>query len=120
MVTSTSSSSSEPERGLLSALYSIKKNTAIRHNSRKKRPLLQRSSIDFRPLKGYITMTHVNSHPPSLMKHRLLPLSVALVAFTLTFLLSPTHRTAPAHKSPEEREDNAREMFEWWYNQRAF
>src|SRR6266446_4716471 len=65
-------------------------------------------------------MTHVNSHPPSLMKHRLLPLSVAVVAFTLTFLLSPTHRTAPAHKSPEEREDNAREMFEWWYNQRAF
>ena len=54
------------------------------------------------------------------MKHRLLPLPVAVVAFTLTFLLSPTHRTAPAHKSPEEREDNAREMFEWWYNQRAF
>src|SRR5258706_7800314 len=65
-------------------------------------------------------MTHVHSRPPSLMKTRLLFLSVAVVAFPLTFLLSPTHRPAPAHKSSKEREDNAREMFEWWYNQRAF
>src|SRR5258707_6858894 len=65
-------------------------------------------------------MTHVHSRPPSLMKNRQLSLSVAILAFGLTFLFSPPHRQLPAHKSPEEREDNAREMFEWWYNQRAF
>src|SRR5258706_12045508 len=65
-------------------------------------------------------MNHVHSCPPSLMKNRLLSLSVAILAFGLTFLLAPAHRQVSAHKSPEEREDNAREMFEWWYNQRAF
>src|SRR5260370_35830917 len=65
-------------------------------------------------------MSHVHCRPPSPMKKRLLTLSVAGLAFAFTFLLSSAHRTVPAHKTPEEREDNAREMFEWWYNQRAF
>jgi photosystem II stability/assembly factor-like uncharacterized protein len=54
------------------------------------------------------------------MKKKLATLFVAGLAFSLTFLLSTAHRPAPSHKTPDEREDNAREMFEWWYNQRAF
>ena len=54
------------------------------------------------------------------MKRSVTILFTAGLAFTLTFLLSFTHRPVPMHKTPEDREDNAWEMFQWWYNQRAF